>query len=736
VASFALSTPLPSRKLLAAARPEESARALAAKHGPPDNRPALRKDLRILRQVQMGEVVWVVKNPDTVKYFQFKNAQWAIIRLFDGRRTTLEILEMLNRRAGRQATSLDLVMEYEEFLREKGLIEQTVAERSLNLLDKFKTLRDKKADEKSQGFNIFFIMFHVLDPDRFLNPTVKYVRWIWTRPVAIATLISCVWTVSVFARHWGQIWTGTMHLYHFFGKPLPDILQFFLILCIIGLIHEFSHAYACKKYGGEVHDIGFALFYFTPAFYCDTSDSYLFPKRFQRLWVTVAGIYVELMICSTATALWVASYPDTLLNQLAYKTMLFTGISAVFFNLNPLIKVDGYYALSSLLQMPDLREGAWHSVGAWFQNRVLRLPVQIPVNTRRRRRIYFLYGILSMTYTALVMLFVYRIFNNFYTKYFPDIGVVFLVLTLYYVFRKKARTMMRVSKLFYLDKKELFMTSRIRLRFATAAGILLLALAVPWTRRTIAADAFLKPWEEASVEAPEDGIVTEVFIHEGDNVERGQPLFRVSSPAVDAEARRSLSEHELFAKKSSGNRMAANATMLFQSESREAAARTALETAVYRQGYLLVRSPIHGRVLTPRTRDLEGRFVVAGLTLARVGDCRKMMVEVPVSERLLEYLKVGSRVAAQIRTRPTKTFAGSITGISTATLDQPATVTGKDPTAPSTRPDRFVALAAFDNTDGDLLPGAAAKVKIRSSRESYASRAWNVIWRWIRTILW
>jgi multidrug resistance efflux pump len=238
------------------------------------------------------------------------------------------------------------------------------------------------------------------------------------------------------------------------------------------------------------------------------------------------------------------------------------------------------------------------------------------------------------------------------------------------------------------------------------------------------------------VQAPEDGIVTAVFIHEGDSVERGQLLFRVSSPAVDAEARRSLSERDLFTKKSSGNRVAANAAMLFQSESREAAARTALETAEYRQGYLLVRSPIRGRVLTPRTKDLEGRFVVAGLTLARVGDCRTMVAEVPVSERLLEYLKAGARVAAQIRTRPMKTYAGSVTGISTATLEQPATVTGRDPTAPSTRPDRFVAHAVFDNTDGALLPGTAAKVKIRSSRESYASRAWNILWRWIRTILW
>src|SRR4029079_7579925 len=169
-----------------------------------------------------------------------------------------------------------------------------------------------------------------------------------------------------------------MDLYHFLGKPLPDIIQFFIILSAIGAIHEFAHAYGVKIYGGECHDIGFALFYFTPAFYCDTSDSFLFENRFNRLWVTVAGVYSEVMICSIATAFWVASYPDTLVHQLAYKTMLFTGVSAVFFNINPLIKVDGYYALTSLLKMPELRETAWHQIGAWIQRTVLRLNVDIP----------------------------------------------------------------------------------------------------------------------------------------------------------------------------------------------------------------------------------------------------------------------------------------------------------------------------------------------------------------------
>jgi putative peptide zinc metalloprotease protein len=731
-----VSVALRPRRLVAAARPEEMARALAEKHGPPDERPALRKNLGILRQVQMGEVQWIIKNPVTMKYHQFKNANWQIIRLFDGTRTRAEIMEDINRRVGDHPVSVQFVLEYEEFLRDKDLIEQSAAERSLKMLDKFRTLRDKKTEEKTEGFNPFFIMFHVLDPERFLQRTIKYVWWIWTPPVAIATGIASIWTAFVFSQHWTQIWAQTMDLYHFLGKPILEILQFFSILCVIGCIHEFAHAFSLKRYGGECHDIGFALFYFTPAFYCDTSDAFMFKNRFHRLWVTIAGIYSELMICSVATTLWVASYPDTFLHAAAYHIMLFTGVSAVFFNINPLIKVDGYYALSSLLQIPDLREAAWHQVGAWFQKNILRLGVEVPATTRRKRRIFWIYGLLSIAYTATIMLFIYRLFRNFYYKYFPDIGVVFLVLTLYQVFRKKARTLIRVSKLFYLDKKELLMSPRSRLPLAIAASVLLLILIVPWSRRTIGSDAFLKPAEDATIQTPEEGTVTKVLVHEGQMVERGQPLFRISSPAVDAEAKSSAAEQELQAKKSSANRAMANAMLTFQSASRAEAAQTALEAAEYRQEYLVVRSPIAGRVLTSRPEDLEGRYVPSGFTLSHIGDCRTMIAEVPVSERLLEYLQAGSPVSAQIQTRPMKSYSGTVTAISSATLEQPSTADGKDPVAPSVNPDRFVAVASFENPDGSLLPGAAARVKIRSVRQGYALRALSLFWRWVRSIVW
>ena len=102
-----------SSKLLSAARPQESVKALATRHGPPEIRPALREDLVIRRQTQLGDVVWVVKDPVERAYYHFRDAWWNVIKLFDGTRTPSEIAEYYNRTTSGSKASLSVVLEWE-----------------------------------------------------------------------------------------------------------------------------------------------------------------------------------------------------------------------------------------------------------------------------------------------------------------------------------------------------------------------------------------------------------------------------------------------------------------------------------------------------------------------------------------------------------------------------------------------------------------------------------------------
>jgi putative peptide zinc metalloprotease protein len=722
--------------LVSAAPLEQGVHALAARHGPAGDRPALKSNLVVRRIVQMGEVQWVVKNPDTTKYYSFDEGTWGLIQLFDGTRTLSEIHEAYQAQFPEEIEPT-LIPEYEETLRGMELFQQSVAERNLQELARIRDARRRTAEQKAEGFDILMIPFHVFDPNRFLNRTQKYVRWIWRWPAVLVSLVFVAMTIGVIVPHFDQIWAETLELYAFLRKPFWDVVQFFVILTCIGAIHELAHGYVCKFYGGDVHDIGVALLYFMPAFYCDTTDALLFPSKWHRLWVLFAGMYIEAIICCFATGLWVASYPDTLLHELAYKMMLFTGISTIFFNINPLRKIDGYYALSSVLEIPELREDSFSYVGALFKRHVLRLNVEVPALSRRKRRIFLIYGPLAIGFMVLIMIFIGHLFYNFYAKYFPNVAVLLLVLTLLRLFRKDVRAFLQGIRLVYLDKKELIMSRRARLYILGGAAALLLVLAIPWAPWTFDTAAILKPWTEARLEAPEDGTVVAVRAHEGDQVRRGEVVAVFASPAAVSGLAGVAAEREGLRKQASRMREAADPGGVFHSESREAAAEVAVLREEARQERLGVRSPISGRVLTRRTQDLEGRFLQAGAPIIRIGDCGKLKAEIPVSERLLTYLHRGSPVSMQLRARPTHILHGSIVQIGSAAETLPRTSDGTgEVMRPAQRPERFVAVVEFDNADGRSLPGMAGEAKIGLGRRSYLWRTGRVLRHWLQTVIW
>jgi putative peptide zinc metalloprotease protein len=722
--------------LVPAAPRESGMGALTARRRTSGDRPALKKNLVVRRVVQMGEGQWVVKNVDKTLYYSFDEGTWSLISLFDGSRTLSEIHDAYQARFS-EPIEKTIVPEYAEMLREMDLLEKSPAERHLEELTRIREARRRQtAEQKAEGFDILMIPFHVFDPNEFLEKTQKYVRWIWRPATVFVSLIFIAMTVGVIVPRFDQIWAETLELYAFLRKPFWDAIQFFVILSCIGAIHELAHGYVCKFYGGDVHDIGGALLYFMPAFYCDTTDALLFPSKWQRLWVLFAGMYIEAIICCIATGLWVASYPDTLLHELAYKILLFTGVSTIFFNINPLRKIDGYYALASYLEIPELREDSFSYCAALFKRHVLRLNVEVPVLSRRKRRIFLIYGPLAIGFMVLILIFIGHLFYNLYARYFPNVALLLLALTLLRLFRKDVRAFLQGVRLVYLDKKELLMSRRSRAGILGASAALLVVLAVPWAPWTLETEATLMPWTEVSLEAPDDGTVVSVRAREGDPIEKGEVVAVLDSPAVASSLAGAAASREGLRKQMSRDREAADAPGLFHTENRQAAADLAVRRDEHRLERLSVRSPISGRMLTRRTQDLPGRFLTAGTPIVRVGDCATLKAEIPVTERLLSYLHSGSPVSLQVRSRPTHILRGEIVQVGAAARTLPKTSDGsRQALRAGEMPEQFVAVAAFRN-DGSYLPGMRGRAKIFLGRRSFLSRTWRVLRHWAQTVVW
>ena len=93
-----------------------------------------------------------------------------------------------------------------------------------------------------------------------------------------------------------------------------------ITMAVVKVLHEFGHGLSCKHFGGECHELGAMMLVFTPALYCNVSDSWMLPNKWHRAAIGAAGMYVELFLASIATFLWWFSQPG-LLNSICLSIM-------------------------------------------------------------------------------------------------------------------------------------------------------------------------------------------------------------------------------------------------------------------------------------------------------------------------------------------------------------------------------------------------------------------------------
>jgi multidrug efflux pump subunit AcrA (membrane-fusion protein) len=200
------------------------------------------------------------------------------------------------------------------------------------------------------GLGILYCRQALFNPDRLLNWLEPKVRFFWTPAFLFISLAGIVAALAL-------AWSNRLELGTTFAYALrwETIILVWVTLILATLCHEFAHGLTCKHYGGEVHEIGFLLIFFMPSLYCNVTDAWLFPQKSRRLLVTLAGSYCDLVIWSLAVFCWRLTQQHTLVNYIAFVVLSVVG-TRIFFNCNPLLKLDGYYLLSDLLEVPNLQQ--------------------------------------------------------------------------------------------------------------------------------------------------------------------------------------------------------------------------------------------------------------------------------------------------------------------------------------------------------------------------------------------
>ena len=479
--------------------------------------PKLRSDLIFSRQGAEGNVSFVIKDPANGQFFRFRETEHFIARQLDGATGSEEVCRRVEAKFG-----LEL---------EEGTLANFVKALEQNrLLEAGEGVVRAPKRRRLRG-NLLYLRFQVCDPDRLFNRLVGKVRFCFTPHFIILSAAMVLIACCVLAFNWGEFKQDLPRLYRLTAIPM-----IWAIIMVVTTLHEFAHGLTCKHHGGEVHELGFLLMYFQPALYCNVSDAWMFPQKSRRLWVTFAGPYFELFVWALATLLWRFSDANTWVNYVALAVTATSGFKA-WLNFNPLLKLDGYYLLSDLLEMPNLRRRSYAYIGTGIKR---FFGVQTPgTETPRERRIFLAYGVVASVFSFWLLGFMALKLGAVVSKSHRGLLGFFLVLLLFFLkIRRRLRRLFPETKAWFTSVKAAL--AAMKRPIVASAMLAALALLACFGRAELKVTGPLRvlPVRNADVRAEVEGTVEEIRVDEGDLVHQGDLIARLSDRDNAAELRK------------------------------------------------------------------------------------------------------------------------------------------------------------------------------------------------------
>lgn len=449
---------------------------------------------------------------------RFNPVSHYVIGLMDGYRTVQEIWDSAMVRFGDDAPTQDEMLRLLGQLHSADVLQSEVTPDLAELLRRAN--RTRKKTRMQMLLSPMSVKIPLIDPDRFLE------RWLpWYQPLFGwgAAIIWClVVGAAIFgaAVHWSEL---TENLADRVLAP-QNLLLIFLTFPVVKLLHEFGHACATKAWGGEVHEMGIMLLVLMPVPYVDATAASSFHETHRRVVVGAAGMLVELFIAALALFLWIEAEPGVVRSVL-YNVMLIAGISTVLFNANPLLRFDGYYMLSDMLQIPNLRQRSNQYVGHVVETRMFGAKRPEIEATRSERRWFVFYAVTSFIYRNIIMLAIALFIAS---QYF----IIGVILALWVVVG--ALIVPLVKGVYFLLFHPRLRRHRIRALTTSAAALGVLAaflFMMPAPLWTTAEGVTWAP-EDSQVRVETDGFVTRVAASPGSFVRRGSTLVETEDPTL------------------------------------------------------------------------------------------------------------------------------------------------------------------------------------------------------------
>ncbi len=723
-------------------------------------KPKLRVGAQISRQFYRGERWYVVRDPAGNQYHRLSDAAYAFVGLLDGLRSVGEAWELVGGQLADDAPTQPEVIQILSQLYAANLIETNISPDATVLLRRHK----KQVAQKTKGrlMNILFPRIPLWDPDWFLKQWMPVMRHIISPMGGIIWLVAIIGALVFLLPHIEKLWEQGSKTVNFSANPV-NALWLGLAFVVLKFIHEMGHGFMCRRFGGECHELGVMFLVLFPAPYVDASSAWSFPNKWHRILVGAGGMIFELAVAAVAALVWLWTKDNNeaeWFNIMAYNVLLISSVSTVVFNANPLLRYDGYYILSDLLEMPNLQYRSREYSLYLIKRYLFRVKWSQPVPHGFRTKAWLLfYNYTSAPYRILVGITI-MIFVLYQLP--PELKILGMILFVGSLATFLIVPLFKTVKYLALDPemhRHRLVGWSYTLGFAT---IIFLAIGVfrfhlPFFDVRGQAILLADQREPVFPGGAGKGRVVEVMVKDGATVKKGDELFRLENKELEmrlAQVQSQIAQYEVEAR------------ALEQDNPAEAMSRykaveglkTQQATLVQQVKDLTVTAKTDGTIIAPQLASLVGRWISGageqdGRPYAEIVDTRKLVAYTLISNsdyQLVNEVRARRdqgkpgftpqiRLASDPTTQIDQARVGDVVLGESATMEVRTPLLtqmagGKFQVDPSDQSGRrlltpeFEIIIPIDNANGDFLPGQRAEVRVRFDEDR------TILWHVIRMV--
>ena len=595
-------------------------------------RPRLSPHARVSRHTRATEdgleLSYVFEDPTSARFYRVSESAYAFIGRLDGARTADEAWQAVAELYGDEAPTQAECLQVLQRLASYGLIAgasplspEMVAERQR---------RARKARRDRRTGKWFSFTIPLVNPEPWLKRHETLLKAVWSKPAMVAWVLLVATALVVVLSEPSRLLSPLNSV-----LTPSNLLLIGVTFLLLRAIHELGHATACKAMGGRSTEIGLILIGLVlPLPYCDASSAWRFPSTRRRVLVSLAGIIAESTLAAVAALVWAFTSAEdaSTLRTVCFNIMLVSGVTTLFFNLNPLLRYDGYYILSDLTGAHNLSQ---RSKDMWiylierygYGVRGAKPPV---IRDNAERRLLVGYWVFSLPYRIFVMLSIVLLIATQYLTLGLILASIAVSVMLIWPLLKGVGYLASSPKLLGRRSRAVSVTSAMLAALIIAVGV----IPVPsWAY----APATIEPESAQVLRAAESGHVDQILAQPGQHVVAGAAVIVLRNDELETEVEasrarlaRSIAERE--------RARATGEAALRSLDQQVGLLRAALERAEARVASLTILAEHDGVYVPPggvsaEQGRLTGRRVSRGDALGLVIEPDAMRLEATLSDR-------------------------------------------------------------------------------------------------------